>query len=77
MPAKRITVTIPESDKEWLEAYSRIHQISVAAAIRQGIGLLKKEQRQKTNQRLVESARGLWKRGNGLDYQENIRSEWE
>ncbi|MEW6658550.1 MAG: hypothetical protein AB1424_07795 [Thermodesulfobacteriota bacterium] len=76
MSAKRITFTIPEADKEWLDAYCRVHKISVAAAIRQGIDFLKEEQRQKTYQRLLESTRGLWKRGNSLEYQQNIRSEW-
>ncbi len=77
MSTKRIIVTIPDEDKLWLESYSKVHKISVAEAIRQGIGHLKKTQRQKTYQTLVERTSGVWKKGDGLEYQRQMRSEWE
>jgi hypothetical protein len=77
MRTKRIIVTIPDEDKLWLEGYSKVHKISVAEAIRQGIGHLKKTQRQKTYQSLVECTSGIWKKADGLEYQRQIRSEWE
>jgi hypothetical protein len=76
MPAKRIIITIPAEDKLWLDGYAKVNKISVAEAIRQGIGLLKKGQRQKDYRRLVESPRSLWKKGNGLEYQQKVRREW-
>jgi hypothetical protein len=48
----------------------------VSEAIRQGIGQLKQAQRQKTYQQLVESTSGIWKKGDGLEYQTNSRREW-
>jgi hypothetical protein len=77
MPAKRIIITIPDEDKLWLDGYAKVHKISVAEAVRQGINLLKKGERQKDYRRLVESTRGLWKKGNGLEYQQEVRREWE
>ena len=59
MSTKRIIVTIPDEDKLWLEEYSKVHKISVAEAIRQGIAYLKKTQRQKTYQSLVERSSGI------------------
>jgi len=50
MPAKRIIITIPDKDKLWLDAYTKVNKISLAEAVCQGIGLLKKGQRQKTYQ---------------------------
>ena len=49
----------------------------MAEAIRQGIGLLKKGQRQNTYQKLVEMTCVMWKKGGGLAYQQEMRREWE
>jgi len=77
MPAKRIIITIPDEDKLWLDAYTKVHKISVAEAVCQGIGLLKKGQRQKTYQKLVAITCGVWKKGGGLAHQQKMRVEWE
>jgi hypothetical protein len=77
MGTRRIIVSIPDEDKLWLEGYSKIQKISVAEAIRQGIHQLKKSKRQQTYQQLVQRTRGIWKKGDGLAYQEEIRAEWE
>jgi len=75
MPAKRIIITIPDEDKLWLDRYAKVNKISVAEAVRQGIGLLKKRHRQKTYQKLVEITCGIWKKGDGLAYQQEMRGE--
>lgn len=77
MASRRIIVTITDKDKLWLEGYSKVHKISVAEAIRQGIGELKKAQQRQTYERLVEKTSGIWQRGDGLEYQREIRSEWD
>jgi hypothetical protein len=77
MLAKRIIITIPDEDKLWLDRYAKANKISVAAAIRRRIGLLKTGQRQKTYQKLVEITCGIWKKGNGMSYQQEMRGEWE
>lgn len=77
MASKRLIISLPDEDKLWLEGYSRVHKISVAEAIRQGIGQLKKNQRQRTYEQLVERTSGLWKKGDGLEYQIEMRAEWE
>jgi hypothetical protein len=76
MKTRRIIITIPDEDKLWLEGYSKVHQISIAEAIRQGIGQLKKSQQRQTYRRLVESTSGLWEMGEALQYQESMRAEW-
>jgi hypothetical protein len=49
----------------------------VAEAVRQGISQLKKGERQKTYQKLVEITSGIWRQGDGLAYQKVIRGNWE
>ena len=56
---------------------TKVHKISVSKAVCQGIGLLKKGERQKTYQELLEITCGIWKKGDGLAYQGEMRTEWE
>lgn len=76
MGSIRTIITLSEEDKRWLESYSNAHQVSVAEAIRQGIRRLKDAELQETYKVLVQSTKGLWKKGDGLKYQRRIRSEW-
>jgi len=76
MGSIRTIITLSEEDKRWLESYSNAHQVSLAEAIRQGIRRLKDAELRETYRVLVQSTKGLWKRGDGLKYQREIRSEW-
>lgn len=76
MGSIRTIITLSEEDKRWLESYSNAHQVSLAEAIRQGIRRLKDAELKETYRVLVQSTKGLWKKGDGLKYQRKIRSEW-
>ncbi len=76
MGSKRTIITLEESNKAWLEAYSASEGISMAEAIRRGIRCLRANEHNKLYNDLVKKTRGKWKKGDGLDYQRRIRSEW-
>lgn len=76
MGNQRTIITLSSEDKQWLESYSRSIGISMAEAIRRGIGRLKEEEGKNTYEMLVKTSTGLWKKGNGLTYQKKMRSEW-
>ena len=76
MASKRTIITISEEDKRWLESYSSLHKVSVAEAIRQGIRKLKEAELFENYQTLVQRTRGIWKQGDGLNFQKKIRAEW-
>lgn len=77
MKGLRTIITISEQDKRWLATYSELHGISQAEAVRKGISCLKAAEGRSDFQMLVRNTAGLWKRGDGLSYQEKLRSEWE
>lgn len=77
MASKRTIITISEMEKRWLMDYTKTHGISMAEAIRQGIASLKASQRLASYQRIVSDTKGIWRKGDGLKYQDQIRSEWE
>ena len=76
MGSKRTIITLEESNKAWLEAYSASEGISMAEAIRRGIKCLKANENKKLYNDLVGKTRGKWKKGDGLDYQRSVRAEW-
>ncbi len=76
MAGNRTIITLPEEDKQWLQSYSQVHGISLAEAVRQGVQKLRIAEQQELYRSIVDSTKGIWKKGNGLEYQENIRSEW-
>ena len=73
----RTIVTLPEEDKKWLESYGKAHGVSVSEAVRQSIKRLKENKADETYSIMVKKTRGLWKRGDGLKYQNRVRAEWE
>ena len=76
MAGSRTIITLPEEDKKWLQSYSRAHDISLAEAVRKGVQKLRIAEQQELYRALVNNTKGIWKKGNGLEYQEDIRSEW-
>jgi hypothetical protein len=76
MGNKRTIITLPEEDKGWLESYGKAHDVSVAEAIRRSIRKLREDTSSETYKIMVKKTRGLWKKGDGLRYQNEIRSEW-
>jgi len=76
MASKRTIITLSDKDKVWLESFSKAKGISMAEAIRQGIARLKQSEGKNTYLMLVEETGGIWKKGDGLAYQEKLRFEW-
>lgn len=72
----RTIITLSDKDKAWLESYSKARGISMAEAIRRGIGQLQEREERNIYQQLIQETRGIWKKGDGLTYQEKTRSEW-
>ena len=76
MASKRMIVTISEDDKKWLDGYSKAKDISVAEAVRQGIYKLKEANSNNPYRTLAKKTIGVWRQGDGLEYQQRLRSEW-
>lgn len=75
----RTVITIPESDKEWLEKYSRRHEQSLAETVRQAIHCYQEQISGGERSDILRETAGMWRnRGkDGLEYQRELREEWE
>lgn len=76
MKNARTIITISEQEKRWLAAYSGLHGVSLAEAIRRGIACLKTAEGHNAYCKFVQNTAGIWKQGDALTYQKEIRSEW-
>jgi hypothetical protein len=76
MKSARTIITISEQEKRWLSSYSGLHGVSLAEAVRRGIACLKATEGHDAYCKLVRNSAGIWKRGDALRYQEEMRSEW-
>ncbi len=77
MPSKRTIITISDVEKRWLTSYTKTHKISMAEAIRRGIACLKASHSSSSYLKIVNDTKGIWSKGDGLKFQERLRSEWE
>ncbi len=80
MATQRTIITISDEDKVWVENYSRSCGISMAEVFRRGISRLKAVESRSTYERIVSQTCGIggkWVGKNGLEYQEQVRNEWD
>ncbi len=77
MPSKRTIITLSDMEKRWLMNYTKTHGVSMAEAVRRGIACLKAAQSPASYQKIVNETKGIWLKGDGLKYQEQVRAEWE
>jgi hypothetical protein len=72
----RTIISLENDDKEWLDEESVRTGLPRAEIVRMSIRYMRQD-REKSFENLLSETRGTWKEGDGLAYQERIRSEWE
>ena len=77
MPSKRTIITLSNLERHWLMTYTKTQGVSMAEAVRRGIACLKASQSPDSYRKLVDRTKGIWLKGDGLKYQEQLRSEWD
>lgn len=76
MGTQRTIITISDDDKSWLESYSKTTGVPMAEIVRTAIKRLRQQESESVYHALLQQTRGIWKKGEGLAYQERLRSEW-
>jgi hypothetical protein len=71
----RTIISLENDDKKWLDEESRRSGLPKSAIVRLSIRYLRLD-REKSFQNLLTQTSGTWKEGDGLAYQERLRSEW-
>lgn len=74
----RTVVALDEDDKAWLDRQAARRLLSMTELVREGVRLLRQHERAKASSPddLLTRTRGLWRRGDGLQWQNRLRDEW-
>jgi hypothetical protein len=71
----RTIISLENDDKQWLDEESRRSGLPKSAIVRLSIRYMRLD-REKSFESLLTQTSGTWKEGDGLAYQERLRSEW-
>ena len=72
----RSLVSFDVDDKKWLEKKSAEIGKSMSYLIRTAVKKMR-ESEEKSFDSLLTQTSGIWKHGDGLEYQQRVREEWD
>ena len=76
----RTVISLDPEEKAWLDNKARELGKPMTAVVRDAVTLLRLEDARRAEpplEELLARTRGIWKRGDGLAWQKNLRAEWE
>lgn len=75
----RTIISLSSSEKEWLMRQAEAEQVTMAEIVRRALAVYRGQSEQPATPNFIEllqTTRGIWTEGEGLDYQGRIRAEW-
>jgi len=74
----RTVISLDPDEKHWLSQVAKHQHISMAKIIREAIREYRKNHPMKQSKfdKLLEKTQGIWRKGDGLQYQTKLRDEW-
>ena len=74
----RTVISIDEDDKRWLDRRAEQEGVSMTELIRRAVRLLRGQTAEdyRSLEQLLAVTSGIWKQGDGLEYQNRLRDEW-
>ena len=73
----RTVVSLDEDDKRWLDRRAQEEGVPMTELVRRAVRRLRAEDERPSFDDVVEASRGIWKQGDGLKWQEELRREWD
>jgi len=74
----RTVVALDEDDKAWLDRQAARQRVPMTQLIREAVRLLRLHTRatSPTPDDVLDRTRGIWRRGDGLRWQNRLRNAW-
>lgn len=75
----RTMIGLGPEEKEWLDREARRQGVSMAELVRRAVQQYRRRRGadgSKDFEATLQRTRGLWKQGDGLEYQRRVREEW-
>lgn len=71
----RTVISLEPDDKSWLDRRSKQSGVPVSELVRRAVRRMRQQEEASFDQ-LLDDTSGLWKKGDGLDFQRRARAEW-
>ena len=76
----RTIINLADDDKRWLDQQARQRRVSMTSLVAEAVSEYRVRQEAAERPDLQSSlngTRGTWRRGDGMDWQEGMRKEWD
>lgn len=75
----RTIISLDDEEKAWLDSRARQKGVPMTAVVREALAAYRVTQGrpQQDLKQALEQTRGLWHKGDGLAWQEQLREEWD
>lgn len=71
----RTIISLEEPDKQWLDTKASQLGLPTTELVRRFVIRMRLEE-EVTYARLLDDTKGIWREGDGLEYQNRLREEW-
>ncbi|MHB1947699.1 MAG: ribbon-helix-helix protein, CopG family [Gammaproteobacteria bacterium] len=76
----RTVISLENSEKKWLDKQAHLRHVPMTEIVREALRHYRSKiesEKQPTIENLLAQTAGIWKKGDGLEYQKKLRDEWE
>lgn len=75
----RTIISIDQEEKTWLDREAKSQKVPMTEIVRRALRCYREHKETETRPdlaQLLKQTQGIWKAGDGLDYQRRLRGEW-
>ncbi len=72
----RTVISLDPEDKAWLDKRAKASGVPMTELVRKAIRQMRQADEGQSLDTLLEQTSGIWRRGDALKYQQDIRAEW-
>ena len=73
----RTVINLDADQKAWLDQQAALRGVAMTELVRQAVRAFQaREQAKPSLQQVLDRTAGIWRGGDGLDYQRHMRDEW-
>jgi hypothetical protein len=76
----RTVISLENSEKKWLDKEAHVRHVSMTEIVREALRYYRQKvesEKKPSVKDLLTQTAGIWTKGDGLEYQKQIRDEWE
>jgi hypothetical protein len=76
----RTLINLDPDDKNWLDGEAKARNVSMTELVRQAVRAFRVREESLSHPTMhtaLEQTAGIWRRGDGLAYQQHVRDEWD